>query len=156
MAQSALFYATLLPSTRVPTYSRELHVGRGTLSTCGTLSTRGVLQLLLAGVPSDATVPSNMLWWWWLVVVCGGVGGGGWEKFAPFFYEASPLKSWKMDELYCWTQLNLSTVNIQMRYRSHIKYQYAIPFSVFQSSLGQGARGRVDSFVPLTAKWPEC
>jgi hypothetical protein len=27
-----------------------------------------------------------------------------------------------------------------------------LPFSVFQSSLDQGTRGRVDSFVPLMAK----
>jgi hypothetical protein len=33
---------------------------------------------------------------------------------------------------------------------------HSLPFSVFQSRLGQVTWDRVDSFVPLTAKWPEC
>ena len=31
-----------------------------------------------------------------------------------------------------------------------------VPFSVFQSNLGQGTRGGLNSSVPLTAKCPEC
>jgi hypothetical protein len=34
----------------------------------------------------------------------------------------------------------------------HVNIAQVLPFSVFQSSLDQGTRGRVDSFVPLMAK----
>ena len=47
----------------------------------------------------------------------------------------------------------VSTLSLQLLDTTEMQaIEQDIPFSVFKSSLGQVIRGRVDSFMPLTAK----